>query len=288
MTVCPGRTVEVHRLIWGASASGRSPVPLPLTSPVSVSPVSVSPPWSLSSSPSSSPPSPPAAPITAAVAACSNPSADTVLASDPTFASELELAISAASARDAERLHIARELHDVAGHKLTALKLNLVAQGRASGRDDTGGLDLCARLVDELLGDIRSVVARMRHDEGLDLRAALAAMAAPFPCPRTHLEIDRDARAATLAQAEALLRMAQEALTNAARHSQARNLWLVLRRDGDRLQLDIRDDGRGTGELRPGNGLSGMRERLEAAGGGLALERTGTGGVHLMAWVPAP
>ena len=193
----------------------------------------------------------------------------------------------AASARDAERLHIARELHDVAGHKLTALKLNLAAQERASGRNDAGGADLCARLVDELLGDIRGVVARMRQDDGLDLRAALSAMAGPFPRPRIHLQIDDDARASTLAQAEALLRTAQEALTNAARHSQARNLWLVLRRDGGQLQLDIRDDGRAAGELRPGHGLSGMRERLEQAGGGLALERTGTGGVHLRAWLPA-
>ena len=55
---------------------------------------------------------------------------------------------------------------------------------------------------------------------------------------------------------------------------------------GGGLRLDIRDDGRGRGELRPGNGLGGMRERLEAAGGGLDVRRTDTGGVHLQAWLP--
>ena len=72
---------------------------------------------------------------------------------------------------------------------------------------------------------------------------------------------------ASVAQAEAVLRAVQEGLTNAARHSQANNLWVVLRREADGLHLDIRDDGRGRGELRPGNGLGGMRERLAHCGG---------------------
>jgi signal transduction histidine kinase len=63
-------------------------------------------------------------------------------------------------------------------------------------------------------------------------------------------------------------------------------VWVVLRRERDALRLDIRDDGRGTGAVCAGNGLSGMRERLEALGGGLDVARTGTGGVHLQAWLP--
>jgi signal transduction histidine kinase len=101
-----------------------------------------------------------------------------------------------------------------------------------------------------------------------------------------HLDIADDARVGSIAQAEAVLRAVQEGLTNAVRHSLAQNLWVVLRRDGDALRLDIRDDGRGSGEVRAGNGLSGMRERLEAVGGGLDVRRTDTGGVHLQAWLP--
>jgi signal transduction histidine kinase len=193
----------------------------------------------------------------------------------------------AESARDSERLRLSRELHDVAGHKLTALKLNLAALARDPRLQGVDQVALCARLADELLADIRGVVAQMRQHDGMDLGAALRVLAGPFPRPRLHLDIADDARVGSLAQAEAVLRAVQEGLTNAVRHSQAQNLWVVLRRDGDALRLDIRDDGRGAGELRAGNGLSGMRERLESVGGGLDVRRTDTGGVHLSAWLPA-
>lgn len=193
----------------------------------------------------------------------------------------------AETARDSERLRLSRELHDVAGHKLTALKLNLAALQRDPRHGDDAQVALCARLADELLADIRGVVAQMRRDDGLDLEQALQALATPFPRPRMHLEISPEARVASLGQAEAVLRAVQEGLTNAVRHSQANHLWVVLRRDAGELRLDIRDDGRGSGELCAGSGLRGMRERLEAEGGGLVVQRTDTGGVHLQAWLPA-
>jgi signal transduction histidine kinase len=194
----------------------------------------------------------------------------------------------AETARDSERLRLSRELHDVAGHKLTALKLNLSALARDPRFAGDEPVRLCARLADELLADIRGVVQQMRRDDGLDLGDALQALAAPFPRPRLQLQIAPAARVATVAQAEAVLRAVQESLTNAVRHSQAHNLWVVLGREGDQLKLDIRDDGRGHGEIAPGNGLTGMRERLEAVGGGLRVGRTDTGGVRLQAWLPVP
>lgn len=192
----------------------------------------------------------------------------------------------AETARDGERLRLSRELHDVAGHKLTALKLNLAALARDPRFGQDTQVALCARLADELLADIRGVVLQMRRGDGLELGPALEALASPFPRPRLHLQIAGDARVGSLAQAEAVLRAVQEGLTNAARHSQAHNLWVVLRREGGQLRLDIRDDGRGRGDVAPGNGLGGMRERLEAVGGGLDVSRTDTGGVHLQAWLP--
>ena len=193
----------------------------------------------------------------------------------------------AESSRESERLRLSRELHDVAGHKLTALKLNLGALQRDPRHAGDAQVALCARLADELLADIRGVVEQMRHDDGLELGPALSALAAPFPRPALQLQVDADARAGSLAQAEAVLRTVQEGLVNAARHSQAQTLWVVLRRDGGELRLDIRDDGRAGGALQPGNGLRGMRERLEGVGGGLDVRRTDTGGVHLRAWLPA-
>lgn len=192
----------------------------------------------------------------------------------------------AQTARDAERLRLSRELHDVAGHKLTALKLNLAALVREASCAGEPRVALCAQLADELLADIRSVVQQMRVDEGIDLSQALRVLAAPFPRPLVAIEISSDARASRVEHAEAVLRAVQEALTNCARHSQAQHLWVVLQREGGRLHLDIRDDGRGQGPLAAGNGLTGMRERLLALGGTLEIGRTDTGGVHLQAWLP--
>ena len=189
--------------------------------------------------------------------------------------------------RDSERLRLSRELHDVAGHGLTALKLNLRALQLQPALAGDAQLALCARLADELLGDIRGLVQQMRLHDGVELEELIARLAAPFPRPRLHLEIDAGLRVPTLEQADAVVRTVQEALTNAARHGGADNLWLAVRRAGDRLQLEFRDDGRGpAGELRFGNGLTGMRERLEATGGGLRAARGADGGVQLSAWLP--
>src|SRR3546814_7829607 len=86
----------------------------------------------------------------------------------------------AESARDNERLRLSRELHDIAGHKLTALKINLAALAREA-RDDDERVRLCARLADELLAEIRGVIEQMRTDDGIELGAALAAIASPRP-----------------------------------------------------------------------------------------------------------
>lgn len=191
------------------------------------------------------------------------------------------------SARDAERLRLSRELHDVAGHALTALKLNLGALARDPQQPDPDRVQLCAGLADELLQNLRGVVRQMRAHEGIDLRSAIERLAAPFPKPSILLEIDGDARVHDMARAEALLRTVQEGLTNAARHAGASQLWLSLRRIGHRLELEIRDNGRGAGPAQPGNGLRGMRERLEALGGTLRVDQGAEGGLRLLASLPA-
>lgn len=188
------------------------------------------------------------------------------------------------SARDHERLRLARELHDVAGHKLTALKLNLTALQREGVQ--AHGVDVAAQLATELLDDIRGVVAQLRQYDGLDVRTALTQLVAPLPTPRVHLDIADDARVESVAQAEALLRVVQEALTNVVRHSGAANVWVTLKRDGDGLRLSVRDDGRGVLPLEEGFGLTGMRERLGQLSGRLDISRAAQGGVALDVLLP--
>jgi signal transduction histidine kinase len=195
-------------------------------------------------------------------------------------------ALLADSARDAERLRVARELHDVAGHKLTALTLNLRALAADPTLADKRELKVAQQMSAELLGDIRSVVQALRDTSGLDLGTALRALAAPMPRPLLQLAIDDDVHINDPVVAEAVLRLVQEALTNSARHAEAEVVRVRLQRDGDRLAINVEDDGFLHGAIREGNGLSGMRERLVAAGGTLALSTTARGALRIEASLP--
>jgi signal transduction histidine kinase len=190
------------------------------------------------------------------------------------------------SARDGERLRLARELHDVAGHKLTALKLNLAALERNSDAGTQASVKVVSQLATELLDDIRGVVTQIRQHDGLDIRQALEQLIAPLPSPRIHLDVHADARVESVAQADTLLRVVQEALTNIVKHAQAANAWIALERVGDVVKLSIRDDGRGELPLREGFGLKGMRERLALVSGSLEISRHGDAGVMLSITLP--
>ncbi|HZX75988.1 sensor histidine kinase [Lysobacter sp.] len=196
-------------------------------------------------------------------------------------------ALLADSARDNERLRVARELHDVAGHKLTAMTLNLralAADPAFAGRQE---IALAQQLSSELLSDIRSIVQAMRFDQGLDLATALRALAAPLPRPALRLQIEDSVRVTDPAIAEAVLRLVQEALTNSARHADADVVHVSLAcRDG-RLRIHVEDDGRVSSPVREGNGLSGMRERIAAAGGRIELGTSERGALRIDASLPA-
>lgn len=195
-------------------------------------------------------------------------------------------ALLADSARDAERLRMARELHDVAGHKLTAMMLNLRALAAEPDLAERREVQIAQQLAGELLGDIRAVVQALRDARGLDLGTALRALAAPLPRPTLALALDERLHLTDPALAETLLRVVQEALTNAARHADAAQLRVALRRDGAALDLRIDDDGRVRAPLREGNGLSGMRERVAAAGGELDFSLTAEGSMRIHARFP--
>jgi signal transduction histidine kinase len=188
--------------------------------------------------------------------------------------------------RIAERVRIARELHDLVGHHLTALTLNLeVATHLIEGRalEHVEQARSIARL---LLADVREVVSEMRSNDGVDLAQAVRMLTEGVPRPRIHLDIPDDFRVTDPQRAQVLLRCAQEAITNAVRHSGAQNLWLSLRSEHGELDLAVRDDGAGAEHDSMGNGLRGMRERLRQLGGDLDLETTAGQGFALRAHLP--
>jgi signal transduction histidine kinase len=192
----------------------------------------------------------------------------------------------AESARDGERLRVSRELHDVAGHRLTALALNLELLGQEAGVAQRREWRVSRELVTDLLSELRSVVANLRRHEGIDVREALRRIADAFPAPRIHLDLDERARVDGADRAEVIVRAGQEGLTNAVRHANARNIWLSLAQDTKTLRLEVRDDGASRAEHVAGYGLRGMQERVEALGGRVETGRSPQGGFRLLVTLP--
>ncbi len=189
------------------------------------------------------------------------------------------------SSRLAERLHISRELHDAAGHHLAALSLNLeLAVRRNDGAVEP--VREAQAVVKLLLADVRDMVSTLRQHRSLDLRRALATLAAGTHAPRVHLAFPEDVELTDPSQAHAVFRCVQEAITNAVRHARAQNVWVELGRGAERFELHVRDDGCGAAQTTTGNGLLGMRERFEHSGGGLDVATRPGHGFYLSAWLP--
>ncbi|WP_155298567.1 sensor histidine kinase [Deinococcus kurensis] len=198
-------------------------------------------------------------------------------------------ALLADASRQAERLQISRDLHDLLGHHLTALGMHLQVAGHLLPPDAPARPHLLTaqQVTGDLLGDVRSAVRGLRHTACCDLPAELAALSAAAPV-RVHLDWAPDAQVHCPVQAQVLLRSVQEILTNAARHARAAQVWLTVRRHAGTLHLHAHDDGpRRPAELRFGCGLSGMRERLESVGGTLEARLSPDRGVTLHLTLPA-
>ena len=195
-------------------------------------------------------------------------------------------AVIASTVRDAERLRISRELHDAWGHELTALGLQLEIASHLGEPARVNGHVLKAKgLARDLLGKVRDVVTTLRDAERCDLKDALEALSQSVPIPAIHVEMAPDVRIAP-DQAHALMRCAQEAITNAVKHARASNLWLRVTTDCEGVRLVAHNDGGARpGTAASGSGLAGMRERLEALGGKLAV-RTDAG-FTVEAWLPS-
>jgi signal transduction histidine kinase len=188
--------------------------------------------------------------------------------------------------RIAERVRISRDLHDLVGHHLTALSLNLEVASHVSEGKAREHVEQAASIARLLLADVREVVSDMRSDDQVDLRAALNTLAEGVPELNIHLDIPDEWSTTDPRRAQILLRCAQEVITNAVRHAQATNLWICLTSGQDGLVLRARDDGCGSPDLLPGNGINGMRERLRELGGRLDIATRPGAGFQVKAWLP--
>ena len=186
-----------------------------------------------------------------------------------------DLSSRTAALEEDERRAIARELHDSAGQALTAIRIHLQLLGESV--EGPSMRELVAQTVamtDETLEEIRRAV-RMLGPAILDeigLAQALERYCDDF-AERSRTEvtrsIDTGASALSAAVESACYRIAQEALTNVAKHAAARHVSVRASIEAGALVLEVRDDGRGFSPSEPSNGrgLTGMRERTELLGG---------------------
>ncbi|HEX7350678.1 sensor histidine kinase [Brachybacterium sp.] len=176
----------------------------------------------------------------------------------------------AETTRTAERLRISRELHDLIGHQLTVLTLNLEAARHVGPEHVREHVDRADEVARALLRDVRSTVGEMRR-QPVDLLQQMRSMVEGLPGLEVDIDVDPDLDLGEEQQI-AFLRLAQEAVTNTIRHADASRLQIDLSCDHGQATLRARDDGVGARAPRLGNGLRGLRERFEELGGELTVE----------------
>lgn len=211
--------------------------------------------------------------------------------------------------QDEERLHLARELHDEFGQCLAAISAVAASAGQTARQDCPALLPECqsiARTAALMMGTLRGTLIRLRPPDidELGLTASLESLVAGWNSRsrgRTRFEINIDGSFDSLPPPFGvnLYRIAQEAITNAAKHAEATRVGLHLKIhsagsaaiDGDEIELIVDDNGKANEcdlATKSGMGLLGMRERVLSLGGRLSFETLRPTGLVLHAVIPTP
>jgi two-component system sensor histidine kinase UhpB len=199
-------------------------------------------------------------------------------------------------AQEAERLRIARGLHDEVGQVLTGVLLHLDSLAGIDEAKRRSDLEETKQAVRQALEEIRRIAQELRPEmlEHLGLVSALTELSRKF-ADQSGIRVDRrfseDLPPLSDEAQIAVYRVAQESLTNVARHAEASRVEIALQRSVDSVVLQVVDNGRGlpdsTASINGHTGLRGMRERALLVGGALAIKRGHNGGVEVRLEVPA-
>jgi PAS domain S-box-containing protein len=208
-----------------------------------------------------------------------------------------ELSARVLEAREEEKTHIARELHDELGQLLTALKMDFASLRDAPADKRSELMQDMSELLDRTVAATRRISADLRPLmlDDLGLADAASWLVEDF-CNRYSIECRAEIVGAEALEdvsksvSTAVYRAVQEALTNIARHAGAKSAWVTLRVQDGEILMEVEDDGRG---IAPENlakarslGLKGMRERIAFLGGALDIARAPRGGTRLRLRVP--
>ena len=208
------------------------------------------------------------------------------------------LAAGLQGVREEERTRLSREVHDVLGQLLTAIRLSVgwFARHFPDDAEVQQRVERSREIIDETIGHVRQIATDLRPGllDDLGLASAVEWQAGRFEehagltCLVTVVgDAEPPADVATAA-----FRVYQEALTNVARHAEAETVRVRLELAPDAVRLDVADDGRGMAPPPPGGrrslGVLGMRERARALGGDLAIESAPDQGTRVRVTLPVP
>jgi two-component system, NarL family, sensor histidine kinase UhpB len=194
-------------------------------------------------------------------------------------------------AQENERKRVAQELHDEVGQAITALMLQLGRVAKHAPEDLQPELREAQDATRSTLEDVRTIARHLRPEalDDLGLASALTALANAFG-QRAGLRVGRriDPNLPPLDPDVELVifRVAQESLTNVARHAGTSRVDLHLEPERGGVRLRIRDYGRGLNGAQPGSGVRGMRERALLVGGELSVASQAGGGVEVRLDIP--
>jgi two-component system, NarL family, sensor histidine kinase UhpB len=195
-------------------------------------------------------------------------------------------------AQEAERLRIAQELHDQVGQELTAVLLLLSRLQSQAPSQLQSALRDAQDSVRASLQDVRRIAIELRPEalDDLGLESALAVLCDRL-AERTGLavscDIGEDLPSVSREQELVIYRVAQEALTNVARHSGSATADLSLHRDNGAVRLIVRDEGRGLdSERSAGSGMRGMQERARLVGAELRIGNRSARGLEVNLHMP--
>ncbi|MFE6940457.1 HAMP domain-containing sensor histidine kinase [Streptomyces chartreusis] len=196
-------------------------------------------------------------------------------------------------AQEAERRRIAQELHDEVGQSMTAILLVLKRAADDAPEPLREDLQQAQEITRESLDEVRRLVRRLRPGvlEDLGLVSALTSLSQDFATHtglRVVRRLDSDLPALDHESELVLYRVAQESLTNAARHADARRVEVSLHGADGAVVLEIADDGRGIEAACEGAGIRGMRERALLAGATLDITSTPGTGTRIRLTAPVP
>ncbi len=188
------------------------------------------------------------------------------------------------SSKQSERLRISRDLHDGLGHHLTALILKLQYLTYTTEGENNACVVELHDMAKQLLTDVREVVSEMREGSDIGLKDALDVLISQIPRLKIHLDVAPNVHVTDAKTADTLFRCVQEAITNTLKHSNANQMRIVLTHENLEFQLEISDNDPSEKAFLEGNGLTGMRERIEKLRG--RLEITTTQGFEINIRIP--